>query len=118
MKCNCKDIIVQSQECYDQMVCFEIPAHMNSYKEARLKAGLSSGVCIDPCIVDEIQYLWSLGVITYGSCCGHNKLEPMVNVDDKNIEQMLNLGYVQNHPDPKRKDTFKLKIKSNKWRKS
>ena len=109
MSCNCINITPQSRECYTQMICVEIPSHMSSYKDIRVEAGLGSEVCIDPCIYDEICELWSKGIITYGSCCGHNMFESMVNVDDKNIQTMLDLGYIQNHPDPTRKDTFKLK---------
>lgn len=107
--CSCKNIIPQTQECYDQMVTFYIPDHMKDYRDARLKEGLSPYVSIDPCIIKEIQYLWSIGIITYGSCCGHNIFESMVNVDHKNIRQMVDLGYVMNHEDKTRIDTFRLK---------
>lgn len=107
--CKCKNIELGSRECYSQMKTVKIPSHMISYKKARLKNGLSNFICIDPCIFNEIKHLWKLGIITYGSCCGHNKLESFVNVDKNNIQQMLNLGYVQNHKNKERKDTFKLK---------
>lgn len=29
-------------------------------------------VCIDACMVDTIKALWGAGVVTRGSCCGHN----------------------------------------------
>ncbi len=29
-------------------------------------------ICIDTCIVDVITHLWKNGVVTLGSCCGHN----------------------------------------------
>ena len=107
--CNCKNIEPQSQECYTQMITVEIPPHMESYKLAREKEGLSNLVSIDPCIYTEICELWGLGIVTYGSCCGHNKFESFVNVVEKDIEKMLELGYIQNHWDKERKDTFKLK---------
>lgn len=91
------------------MVTVPVPSHMSHYKEARLKSGFSSMISIDPCIYDEIKWLWGNGIITYGSCCGHNVTQSMVNVDQTNIQQMLDLGYVQNHTDPDRKDTFRLK---------
>lgn len=91
------------------MITVEIPKHMESYKKARLKNNLSKLISIDPCIYDEICDLWSKGIITYGSCCGHNKTESMVNVDNSNISQMIDLGYIQNHLDVERKDTFRLK---------
>lgn len=107
--CNCKDIDFGSVENFAQQVEVSIPDHMNDYKEARLQNGQSPTICIDPCIIDEVKELWDLGIITFGSCCGHNKAESFVNVHDKDIDRMLELGYVQNHPDKSRKDTFKLK---------
>lgn len=82
---------------------------MAQYRAARLNNGLTDYICIDPCIVNEIRDLWNKGIITYGSCCGHNLFESFVNVDESNIQQMLSLGYIQNHPDKNRKDTFHLK---------
>jgi len=107
--CNCENIVPQSRECYDRMITVDIPEHMSSYREARVKAGLSDQICIDPCIFNEIQELWSVGVITHGSCCGHNKYKSFVNVADESIDKMLELGYEQEHYDPTRRDTFKLK---------
>ncbi|MCK9273343.1 hypothetical protein M0P65_07445 [Candidatus Gracilibacteria bacterium] len=83
---------------------------MSKYKESRIKNGLSDKVSIDPCIIEEIKELWNKGIITYGSCCGHNLYESFVNVDESNIEQMLSMGYVMNHKDKSRKDTFRLKM--------
>ena len=108
--CNCKNITPQSKECYEQMIVVDIPQHMHQYAEMREKEGLSKQICIDQCIYDEIHFLWSYGVITYGSCCGHNNSYAFVNVDDKSIDKMLMLGYKQRHTDKKRKDTFELKI--------
>jgi len=31
-----------------------------------------NGVCIDSCIAEPIKALWSAGIYTTGSCCGHN----------------------------------------------
>ena len=114
--CNCKNIEPQTAECYSNMITVDIPEHMADYKNNRLKDGLSDKISIDPCIYDELMFLWSNGVKTYGSCCGHNKKEPFVNVAADDIQKMLELGYKQNHPDNKRKDTFKLKSTGNsKW---
>ncbi|MDM8174815.1 hypothetical protein QT327_10680 [Olivibacter sp. 47] len=109
MKCNCVNIDFGSPENYAQAITVQIPDHMSDYREARLESGLSDTVSIDPCIFDEIKYLWANGIVTYGSCCGHNKAEPFVNVDESCINDMLRMGYTQNHPDPNRKDTFRLK---------
>lgn len=51
-------------------------------------------VMIDRCIVDEIKFLWSKGIRTYGSCCGHGKMVPMVNVHEDDMPVMLELGYI------------------------
>ena len=107
--CNCKNIEPQSKECYSQMVTVEIPAHMNEYREVRVKSGLSTEICIDPCIYDDMCLLWSKGIITYGSCCGHNKTDSFVNVDESSIDDMMRMGYEMNHTDKTRRDTFRLK---------
>ena len=109
MACKCKNVIPQSRECYDRMITVEIPPHMKSYQESRLETGLSTNVSIDPCIYNEICELWEAGITTYGSCCGHNITESFVNVAECNIDKMLKMGYIQNHWDNKRKDTFRLK---------
>lgn len=110
MACNCKDITPQSKECYEQMITIEIPDHMSTYRNNRVEAGFSSKVSIDPCIFVEIWQLWQKGIITYGCCCGHNGKNPsFVNVDESNIQQMLDMGYLPNHQDLQRMDTFALK---------
>ena len=50
-------------------------------------------VCIDSCLASEIAWLWKHGVVTTGSCCGHGKVSPMINVIDLAIEKMEELGY-------------------------
>lgn len=37
-------------------------------------------ICLDACIADTIKELWKRGIITLGSCCGHNKATPDVIV--------------------------------------
>jgi len=111
--CNCKNITPQSEECYAQMIVVDIPAHMSKYRADRAKNNLSTSICIDPCIIDEIKHLWSKGVITYGCCCGHNSGDSFVNVDESSINKMLKLGYIANHPNKNRKDTYKLKSVDN-----
>lgn len=107
--CNCVNIDFGSEENFAQQITCDIPDHMERYKIARLQAGLTDKICIDPCIVEEIKQLWELGIETHGCCCGHNKAESFVNVHEKDIEKMIELGYKQNHWDKSRKDTFKLK---------
>lgn len=35
-----------------------------------------NGIPVDACIAEVVRYLWSKGVVTLGSCCGHNKNPP------------------------------------------
>ncbi len=107
--CKCENVEPQSENCYSQMIVVDIPPHMAEYRYNRVHSELSDKICIDPCIYFEIEYLWGKGIITYGSCCGHNKGESFVNVDARNIAQMLEMGYKQNHTDKSRLDTFRLK---------
>ncbi len=44
------------------------------------------GVCVDSCIALEILALWRAGVITYGSCCGHNVRPASVIVPPRLVE--------------------------------
>lgn len=76
---------------YDGKIYLEFPRHMlyeygGFYNNKR-------GCLIDLCIVEEIKYLWSLGITTYGSCCGHGINAGMINVDKKDVELMIKLGY-------------------------
>ncbi|WP_195966823.1 hypothetical protein [Clostridium sp. 1001283B150210_160208_E6] len=48
---------------------------------------------MDKCIADEVQYLWSLGIVTMASCCGHNKSDGDIAVCDEFIPKMKELGY-------------------------
>ena len=107
-KCSCPEGIWKNEiERFKRAKALELP--FNEERDRRLKDGLTYTVAVDTCIIDEIKHLWSLGIVTLGCCCGHNKIQSMVNVADRNIQQMLDMGYVQNHPDLSRKDTFRLK---------
>jgi len=101
--CDCANVEMGS---YDNQVTVDIPTHMSGYKERRMLVGLSGMICIDRCILPEINYLWAQGITTYGSCCGHNKIEGMVNTHEDNYSQMIRLGYaaIDN-----RRDAFTLK---------
>lgn len=88
--CTCENVAMGS---YDNQVTVEIPPHMSPYKEARLEAGLSCVVCIDRCILETVQHLWSLGIRTIGSCCGHGDPRlAYVAVLDADITAMRSLG--------------------------
>jgi len=38
-------------------------------------------VCVDPCISEVIERLWTHGIRTRHSCCGHNTQNPSVGLD-------------------------------------
>lgn len=68
-------------------------------------------VSIDICISDEIKDLWNRGIKTTGCCCGHGRELGFIEVDDKNIKDMEDLGYTHYIYDEKfggieRRDAF------------
>ncbi len=52
-----------------------------------------TNICIDKCMVEEIQYLWSQGIRTTGCCCGHNWMYGYIGVYFEDIPKMKALGY-------------------------
>ena len=88
--CNCNNIEIGS---YNNQICIDIPSHMEDYKNYRLSNGLKPVICIDNCILKEIQYLWNLGIKTTGCCCGHNKLDGFIGVVNEDVSKMKQLGY-------------------------
>lgn len=36
---------------------------------------------IEPCIATAIQGLWTMGIVTVGSCCGHGAVKPSVVIE-------------------------------------
>lgn len=97
-KCNCVNMEIGS---YDNQVELPRPPHMPTTR------GVYT-ICVDTCLKDEILHLWSLGITTTGSCCGHNKAEPYIGVDEKDIPRMKAMGYkVQfNNSRPNDEDSF------------
>ena len=55
--------------------------------------GRKRQVCVDRCIIHVIMSLWSLGIITDGSCCGHGKSNGSVAVDTDHVQKMKMLGF-------------------------
>jgi len=88
--CNCNNIEIGS---YNNQICTDIPSHMEEYRIYRLSNGLKPVICIDNCILKEIQYLWNLGIKTTGCCCGHNILDGFIGVVNEDIPKMKQLGY-------------------------
>lgn len=50
-------------------------------------------VGIDNCILAEIEFLWSIGITTIESCCGHNIAPGSITVHEIHIDRMKALGY-------------------------
>lgn len=50
-------------------------------------------ICVDKCLQKEILNLWDNVVRTTGCCCGHNQLNPMINVILEHHNIMVKLGY-------------------------
>lgn len=56
----------------------------------------SHGYCCDTCLQSELHNLWSVGIKTAGSCCGHGgKYQPYIQVTDQYVQKMHDLGYEQ-----------------------
>lgn len=113
--CDCINVEVGS---YSNQLEIPAPKHLIEWAE---KVNFSLGgdkktVCVDRCLVDEIKYLWSLGITTTGCCCGHNKVESYIGVEEKDIPRMKQLGYnVQFNPcRPNDDDSFTPKSINNK----
>lgn len=106
MPCTCRNVDFGT---YEAAEVVDIPAHMADYRRARARDGLGPRIVVDRCILPEIRWLWSWGVRTYGSCCGHQKLPPMVCVHDDDAPLMRSLGYHNYAKMPDRIDVFELR---------
>ena len=102
--CNCKNVDFGTNV---NATFVRFPDHMKTYRENRVKAGLSDGAMIDNCALSEIINLWVHGIHTRGVCCGHNKVVPSVAVALESIPKMKELGYKQ-WINKSRRDIFKL----------
>lgn len=79
---------------YSNMIVLPMPDHMKGNNGGFYTT--KDTICIDPCIVDEIAFLWEQGVHTYNSCCGHGKILADVIVDNRSSNIMEKLGYQMN----------------------
>jgi len=95
--CECKNIEIGS---YKNQVTMKAP-----------NWSLHEFICVDRCLLNEIKYLWNIGIITTGCCCGHNKLQGYIGVEFKFIPKMKELGYkvAYNFCRPNDEDSFKPK---------
>lgn len=74
---NCTDILFGSFAC---AIKIKLP-----YKDRF--------VLIDKCLLEEIKYLWDIGIKTTGNCCGHGRVPPCIGVFDDYIDIMYKIGY-------------------------
>lgn len=88
--CKCKDIEIGS---YDNQVELKAPNFMKN-KKINDCFSIYDTICIDKCLEKEIISLWDKEIFTMGCCCGHNKTFAFIQVLDKDVVKMLNLGYV------------------------
>jgi hypothetical protein len=86
---------VEIQE-YQNQVTVPVPPHMETYRLARVRAGLTPIISVDRCVLGELITLWRKGVRTGGSCCGHNRLPSMINaLTPEDGALMEAMGYVR-----------------------
>ncbi len=74
-------------------MCECVNVEFGDYSNMKILKLNGKRIQVDSCMVDEITYLWSKGVITIESCCGHNKRRGYIAVDENSIELMESLGY-------------------------
>lgn len=60
----------------------------NNYRE-----GYKETVCVDKCLKEEIEFLWSNNIVTKGCCCGHGRKLGFIQVAEGCIDKMISMGY-------------------------
>jgi hypothetical protein len=88
-KCDCKDVGIGS---YRNQITVKTPDHTLKHGGCGCMT-FRSTTCLDRCIAEEIKSLWCQGVVTTGSCCGHNKREGYIGVIPEHSGIMLAMGY-------------------------
>jgi hypothetical protein len=77
---------------YSSMILLKFPDFM--LKENGGYYHSKNSCAVDPCLVDEILYLWSHEIHTMGCCCGHGKIEGSITVwREEDASKMIYLGY-------------------------
>lgn len=79
--CDCIDIKMGS---YDNQVVVWYPHYTNKEREF---------IGVDKCIANELMKLWGLGIVTTGSCCGHNIAVGYIGVTEEYKNLMRVMGY-------------------------
>ncbi|AXQ69408.1 hypothetical protein HOU02_gp317 [Caulobacter phage CcrBL9] len=87
-------------------MCGCVNVEMGSYANQEERwAPTGRLVGIDRCLLDEIEGLWRLGVVTVESCCGHNQASGYIAVASGHEPIMRAMGY---QPDPRVPDRVDL----------
>ena len=79
--CDCVDIEMGS---YDNQVTVWNPHYKTKEREF---------IEVDKCIAKELMKLWGLGIVTTGSCCGHNITVGYIGVTEEYKNIMRVMGY-------------------------
>lgn len=56
-------------------------------------SGFKNTIPVDECLADEIENLWENGIRTCGCCCGHGVWLGFIEVIEKDIPKMEQMGY-------------------------
>ena len=91
---------------HQKVIVKNLPQHMIDYRK---KTNTNPDfISIDNDILEEIWYLWDLGITTTGCCQGDYKVPATIGVIDEDIPKMKNLGYKThfNIMRPNDKDVF------------
>lgn len=68
-------------------------------------------VCIDECILSNIQCLWEEKIHTLGSCCGHSKENPAIVIADGYVlEDVKRIRFMLASVDDREWDIFQWKL--------
>ena len=81
--CNCKNVKTGSHEA---CVIVDLPPYIAKILNKKQ-------ISVDSCIAEEVKELHKKGMVTIGSCCGHNNKEPYIQVHSCLIVTMMQLGY-------------------------
>lgn len=105
--CNCKTKRLSQDLGDEQQRKLVLPHFMRRYFITVI--GFNKNfLYVDNCLSKEIEFIWSLGIVTTGCCCGHNFKCPYIGVRGEYSETMKKIGYkVQYNPfDPNNDNEF------------
>ncbi len=89
--CDCDNIEIGS---YDNTIILGYYPCMREYRDSRMSKGFPpNGIAVDKCIANDVISLWQLGIRTFGSCCGHNKTQPYIDIHEEDFEQAVFYGW-------------------------